>query len=211
VLARGTPVLISVPPALLLVTVATIAIGWTPLAWWTVTVAVGLAVLSVVGVGFFRDPERVPADGLLAPAHGRVLAVETEAGHTRVSTFMGPLDVHVVRAPLEGRVVSLERGGSGFARAYTPSASHNVSVELGLEGREVPFRVVMLSGWFARRIVPYVGEGDRVERGSRIGLVRFGSRVDVLVPEGAFEIRVAPGHRVRAGSSSLGVRTGASD
>jgi phosphatidylserine decarboxylase len=195
----------------MLVLIVAVVLEWAPLAWWTVVIAVFLGLLSVLAVAFFRDPERTLAEGLVAPAHGRVLGVEAEEGHTRVSTFMGPMDVHVIRAPLDGRVVSLERMGSGFARADTPSARHNVGLELGFEGREIPFRVVMLSGWFARRIVPYVLEGDQVERGARIGLIRFGSRVDVLVPEGAFDITISPGHRVRAGSSSLGVRSGASD
>ncbi len=209
-LARGTPAFVAIPPALLAIVLVAIVAGWAPAVWWTGSLVVLLALASGLGIGFFRDPERSPGDGLLAPAHGRVLGVESEEGQTRVSTFMGPFDVHVVRAPLDGRVVSLERGGRGFHRADTPSARHNVGLELGFEGEE-PFSVVMLSGWFARRIVPYVGVGDRVDRGSRIGLIRFGSRVDVLVPEDAFRIIVAPGHRVRAGSSALGVRSDAGD
>jgi phosphatidylserine decarboxylase len=103
----------------------------------------------------------------------------------------------------------MERGGSGFNRADTEGADHNVHLELGCEGDQIPFTVVMVSGWFARRIVPYVGIGDRLERGGRIGLIRFGSRVDVLVPKGTFDVAVQSGTRIRAGSSSLGVMTDA--
>jgi len=207
-LAKGTPAFIAILPALPLVMAAAMALELAPVAWWTLAALAALALLAVLTVGFFRDPERPPGVGLLAPAHGRVLGVTEEGGRVRVSTFMSPLDVHVIRAPLEGRVVSMERGGSGFARAFRPEADHNVRLELDFEG-DTPFTVVMVSGWLARRIVPYVSEGDRVERGSRIGLIRFGSRVDVLVPTGSFDVRVGPGSRVAAGSSSLGVSTSA--
>ena len=134
-----------------------------------------------------------------------------EGERVRISTFMGPFDVHVVRAPMDGRVVGVQRGGGGFARADTPSAAHNVKMELAFEGPQVAFDVVMLSGWFARRIVPYVAVGDQVRRGSRIGLIRFGSRVDVVVPRGVFDILVAPGTKVMAGATSLGGMTDARD
>ena len=208
-LARGTPWLVIVPPALLVLVVLAMAWEVVPATWWSVAIAVLLGLDCAFGLLFFRDPDRRPGEGLLAAADGRVLDVADEGASTRISTFMGPLDVHVVRAPMEGRVVSMERGGSGFRRADGPGADHNVHLEVGLEGEREPYRVVMVSGWFARRIVPYVEVGDRVSRGSRIGLIRFGSRVDVLVPRGRFEIGVGPGSRVRAGTSSLGVRTDA--
>jgi phosphatidylserine decarboxylase len=175
-------------------------------AWWSILAVALLLMLSFLGIYFFRDPERQVGEGLVAPAHGRVLGVDEEGDRVRVSTFMGPMDVHVVRAPLEGRVVSMERGGSGFHRAYTSEAGHNVQLSIDLKGGPEDFTVVMVSGWFARRIVPHIAPGDTVERGSRIGLIRFGSRVDVLVPKDEYRITVGPGTRVRAGSSSLGVR-----
>ncbi len=207
-LAKGTPAYIALFPVLPALLVAAMAMEMVPVAWWSLLTLVPLGLLAALAVGFFRDPERPPAEGLLAPAHGRVLGVAEDGGRLRISTFMSPLDVHVVRAPWDGRVVAAQRGGSGFHRAFRPEADHNVQLELAFEG-DPPFTVVMVSGWLARRIVPYIGVGDRVERGARIGLIRFGSRVDVLVPAGAFEVRVGPGSRVRAGSSSLGVSTGA--
>jgi phosphatidylserine decarboxylase len=210
-IARGTPAFVAVPPAILVLFLALMVEGTLPQSWWSWTIVVVLALLSVLGIAFFRDPERRTAAGLVAPAHGRILKVAPEDGMTRVSTFMGPFDVHVVRAPLDGRVASMERGGGGFHRADTPDAGHNVQLELAFDGGKDPFRVVMISGWFARRIVPYVAVGDRVTRGSRIGLIRFGSRVDVLVRNDSFNIIVKPGTQVMAGSSSLGVSSGARD
>lgn len=204
-MARGTPWFVAIPPVLLVLLTLSIWSGLLALAWWWALLQSVLAILTVLSLVFFRDPERSTGEGLVAPAHGRVLAVEEEGDMVRVSTFMGPFDVHVVRAPLEGRVTSARRGGRGFQKAYRPEAGHNVQLELGFSDGTEPFTVVLVSGWFARRIVPYVAEGDRAERGSRIGLIRFGSRVDVLVPRGRFRIVVVPGARVRAGSSSLGV------
>ena len=210
-MARGTPLFIAVPPILLGALAAAVALEVMALTVLIGLVLTILAVFTVFGLVFFRDPVRTTAEGLGAPVHGRVLGVDDEGKKVRISTFMGPFDVHVVRAPMDGRLVGLERGGAGFARADTPSASHNVRVDLAFEGPEVAFDVVMLSGWFARRIVPYVSVGDEVRRGARIGLIRFGSRVDVLVPRGAFDVKVAPGTKVRAGSTSLGVMTDAND
>jgi phosphatidylserine decarboxylase len=208
-LAKGTPAFIAVPPVVVALLLAAIGLQAVPMEWWTILPVVVLAILAVIGIHFFRDPDRHVAEGLVAPAHGRILGVEEEDGRVRVSTFMSPFDVHVVRAPLSGQVASMERSGSGFRRAYEAEADHNVQLELDLQGDREPFTVVMVSGWLARRIVPYVSVGDRVERGSRIGLIRFGSRVDVIVPKGVFDIKVERDSQVRAGASSLGVRADA--
>lgn len=204
-LARGTPAFMAVPPALPLLLLAALALEVVPMTWWSLLVLAVLTFLAAIGIYFFRDPERPTADGLVAPVHGRILGVDEEEGYVRVSTFMSPFDVHVVRAPLTGRVISMERSGSGYLKADHPEAGHNVQIELDFEGDPDPFKVVMVTGWFARRIVPYISVGDEVTRGSRIGLIRFGSRVDVIVPKGRYRFSVSPGSRVKGGSSSLGV------
>lgn len=207
-LARGTPSFIALPPLAAAALAVLVALGTVPQAWWSIAVVVVLALLSVLGLAFFRDPERRLGEGLVAPAHGRVIGVDDEdGGMVRVSTFMGPMDVHVVRAPLDGRVVDARRGGSGFRRAYTPAADGNVRLDLYMEDDGGPYQVALVSGWFARRIVPYVEVGDSVSRGERIGLIRFGSRVDVVVPRSRFDPRVGKGDRVVAGETSLGVVT----
>jgi phosphatidylserine decarboxylase len=205
-LARGTPWFIAVPPAAAIALASVLALRLASIDPWMVGILVILVVLSVLGLNFFRDPDREVANGLVAPAHGRVLEVNEEGDRVRVSTFMGLFDVHVVRAPLGGRVASLKRGGRGFDRADAPGAASNVRVELSFEESGEGHEVVMVSGWFARRIVPYVNVGDVMGRGDRIGLVRFGSRVDVVLPANAFRIEVAPGQRLRAAESSMGVR-----
>jgi len=205
-LARGTPLFIYVFPVL----IAIILVPWwlegASLAWYLMVGFAILFILTFIVFYFFRDPDRPTGKGLVAPAHGRVLGLDENSGRTRVSTFMSPFDVHVIRAPLDGKVVLMERHGSGFRKAYEPEAGHNVQLEIGFQGRDTTFTVVMITGWLARRIVPYISPGDVVSKGSRIGLIRFGSRVDVMVPKGVFAFNVEKGNRVKAGSTSLGVR-----
>jgi len=209
-LAKGTPRFIYMLPVLIVILQFPFYFTGHGFAWYTLVILVVLVPIPFLVFYFFRDPERTTGDGLVAPAHGRILGVDHEADRTKVSTFMSPFDVHVIRAPLDGKVVSMERSGSGFHRADSPDAGHNVQVEIEFEGVDMPFTVVMISGLLARRIVPYISEGDSIARGSRIGLIRFGSRVDVLVPKGAFHLDVEKGSLVKAGSTSLGVRAHAS-
>jgi phosphatidylserine decarboxylase len=156
---------------------------------------------------FFRDPERaIPAgDVVVAPADGKVLAVRAESGErTRVSVFMNVFDVHVNRAPIGGRIteVSYKKGRFLVASKEAASAENEqnlVVVEGG--GSRVAFK--QIAGLIARRIVCYKKAGDAVARGERVGLIKFGSRVDVwLGPEWSVEVR--EGERVKAGSSVLG-------
>ena len=158
---------------------------------------------------FFRDPEReIPAgDVVVSPADGKVVGVrEGSAGLTRVSVFMNVFDVHVNRAPIGGRIaqVSYKKGQFLVAskeRASTENEQNLVVVEGG--GSRVAFK--QIAGLIARRIVCYKKAGDEVARGERVGLIKFGSRVDVwLGPEWSIEVR--EGERVKAGSSVLGKR-----
>lgn len=165
---------------------------------------------------FFRDPERtVPLDpGLaLAPADGRVSIVDNaippaeldlgEEPRLRVSIFMSVFDVHVNRAPLSGRVARTVYRPGRFLNAEDPAASlenERNGIVLDSDGREIA--VVQIAGLIARRIVPFVREGSAVGQGERIGLIRFGSRVDVYLPEGARPL-VAEGQRAVAGETPI--------
>ncbi|HWP35334.1 MAG TPA: phosphatidylserine decarboxylase family protein [Thermodesulfobacteriota bacterium] len=187
------------------------AAGWGAAGW---PAGVPLALLAALVANFFRNPDRpVPADpGLVvAPADGRVVEVADEpaprlygGAAKRVSIFMNVLDVHVNRAPIAGRVAEVVYTPGRFLAAYAPKASlENEQNALLLEassGRRV--LLVQIAGLVARRIVNYARPGDRLARGQRFGLIRFGSRVDVYLPPDA-RLAVAPGGRVYAGSSVL--------
>jgi phosphatidylserine decarboxylase len=158
---------------------------------------------------FFRDPDReVPAGAVaVSPADGKVVSVREEsAGLTRIGVFMSVFDVHVNRAPVAGRIKEILYTKGRFAVASRDRAStHNEQNLVVIEnaGGEVAFR--QIAGLIARRIVCYKKPGDPVAAGERVGLIKFGSRVDVLLgPE--WDIQVRPGTRVRAGSSILARR-----
>jgi phosphatidylserine decarboxylase len=164
----------------------------------------GIAGAIALTAAFFRDPERQRAgDGLLAAADGRVVAVDRLGdGRWRVATYMGLRDVHVNRSPTDARVRSVEHRPGGHLPAFDKDSARNERLHWLLESESGELEVVQIAGVLARRIVPYCGCGDRVRRGERIGLIRFGSRVDVILPPG-MEPVVRVGDRLRAGESSL--------
>lgn len=183
------------------------------LAGWLFGGAILLFALAVLL--FFRDPERTPlgsAHAILAPADGRVVgAGPVAAGHRlapelkkRVSIFMSPLDVHMNRAPVDGLVQEVVYAHGKFGAAYKGDASDinesNALLILTDEGWRVV--VVQIAGWLARRIVCDLKPGDRMVRGERFGLIMFGSRVDVYLPD-EVSVSVRPGEKARAGRSVL--------
>ncbi len=168
-------------------------------------------VLALFVLNFFRDPERpIPAEAnaIVSPADGKVVEIRdegTERGPVkRISIFMSPLNVHVNRSPIAGRIEQIEYRPGSFSAAYEPRASveneQNVFRVRGEQGEAV---VKQIAGAVARRIVFWKKEGDLLERGERVGMIKFGSRVDLLL-DPAVDIRVEPGSRVRAGSSIIG-------
>ena len=186
---------------------AAAAAGWSAVA----AVLAGLALFALL---FFRNPRRaIPGDAgtVVSPADGFVAQVgeieEPEGGKAlRIGIFLSVFDVHVNRMPLAGRVLALERGGSRYRPAFDPQAERdNVRCTLTLEtARGERFRVAQITGLVARRIVCHPRVGEWVERGARYGLIRFGSRTDVVLPLRA-QVKVRRGQRVRGGSSVLAV------
>jgi phosphatidylserine decarboxylase len=174
------------------------AVGWA-------IVAGVLAALALAIAAFFRDPERqVPRDSrlVLAPADGKVTHVEREDdGSLRLSIFLSVLDVHLNRAPVAGRVEQVRyRPGRLLPANLARSAEDNERNELRIEGTHGPVRVVQIAGIIARRIVCRVQPGDELALGERFGMIRFGSRTDLVLPPGA-EPAVEPGARCRAGQT----------
>jgi len=184
----------------------------------------GLAVSYLTGPGFgiplfaaaafclyfFRDPEReIPAgDVAVSPADGRVVAVRAEGpGLTRVSIFLNIFDVHVNRSPIAGRITEVKHRKGRFLVASREEASEqNEQNTVVVEGEGTRVRFKQIAGLIARRIVFYKKPGDMVEAGERVGLIKFGSRVDVFLgPE--WRVEICAGQRVKAGSSILAQRT----
>jgi phosphatidylserine decarboxylase len=167
---------------------------------------------------FFRDPRpRVPAatNLMLAPAHGKVDVIDTAneplfmGGECqRISIFLSVFDVHIQNAPVTGKVAYYKYTTGQFLNALkTESAIHNENALIGFEtaepaGRKIGVRLI--AGVIARRIVPFVQQGDQVVRGERISLIQFGSRADVYLPANA-RIKVKLGDKVVSGETALAV------
>jgi phosphatidylserine decarboxylase len=168
--------------------------------WWA---AVLPAALLLFVTWFFRDPERRAPDDrdvVVAPADGRII----RAADDRVSIFMNVFNVHVCRAPVSGTVESVESTPGRFLAAFKDSApEHNERTAIRVAGEHGPLTFVLIAGLVARRIVCKVGRGQRLGVGERVGLIQFGSRVDVHLPAGAAP-SVAVGDRVVAGETVIG-------
>lgn len=162
---------------------------------------------------FFRDPDRVvpSAAGLaVSPADGKIIRIArrpdpfTGEEVNCVSIFMDVFCVHVNRSPVSGKVIGMKYDAGSFVNASWDKASkenERCSYQLVDENKHM-WAFVQVAGLVARRIVPFVEEGDTIARGERFGLIRFGSRVDVYVPEG-FSVAVNIGDKVFAGQSVL--------
>jgi phosphatidylserine decarboxylase len=167
--------------------------------------------LSVTLVYFYRDPDRprIDTEDLLSPADGRVLEVAETQGEVGgcgrvVRLFLSILDVHVQRAPAAGTVLSIRRTPGGFLRANHPRA-HLVNESVLVEVQTSHGRVAVqsIAGFVARRVVCRVDVGTVVASGDRIGMIHFGSQVDLHVPL-EVEIQVRPGDRVTGGRTVIG-------
>ncbi|CAM5532877.1 phosphatidylserine decarboxylase [Streptomyces aurantiogriseus] len=167
-------------------------------------VAVPATALAAGMLWFFRDPEREIAQGrVISPADGVVQSIMPwKDGRTRVAIFMSPLNVHVNRAPLAGTVTSVEHIPGGFVPAFNKESENNERVVWHFDTELGDIEMIQIAGAVARRIVPYVPQGTKVEQGDRIGLIRFGSRVDIYLPEGV-EVAVEVGQKTVAGVTRI--------
>jgi phosphatidylserine decarboxylase len=180
--------------------------------WW------GLAVpFLIAGLGFsffFRDPKRkIPGDEnlLVAAADGKVIKIETAASHpllpppvTSVTIFLSLFDVHITRAPLSGRVQKIDYQPGRFFPAYKEEASlRNESNSLFLKGEKTDIFIKQIAGVVARRIKCYVKENEKVARGQKIGLMYFGSRVEIYLPP-SVRVKVSLSQKIKAGETIIG-------
>ncbi|MHB8094313.1 MAG: phosphatidylserine decarboxylase [Candidatus Aminicenantales bacterium] len=177
------------------------------------TPAILFLLCSAAFVFFFRDPKRTPPAGehlVLSPADGKVLKIDTLPVHpdfatpvTRICIFLSLTDVHLTRAPISARVGKVEYHPGKFFPAYKDEAGEaNESNTLLLEGDRARIFVKQIVGVAARRIKCFVRGGDTVVRGQKIGLMFFGSRVEVYLPAG-IAVRTEVGRKVRAGETVI--------
>jgi len=160
-------------------------------------VSLGFAVLSAFFVFVFRDPKRLPGEGIVSPADGVVRETDNEKGI--ISIYLALRNVHVTRTPLAGTVKSSRRIHGRHRPAFSRKSPHNERLEIELETAIGRVIVVQMTGILARRIVPYVGEGSVLAKTDKLGLIRFGSRVDIQLPTDKVKITAVTRQRVKAG------------
>lgn len=169
--------------------------------------------LLVFTLNFFRDPERKTPNGeniIISPADGTVLFIKDvmeekflKGKAKQISIFMSPLNVHVNRIPISGKVEYLQYHKGGYLVAYDDKASEkNERNEIGITGKIGKVLYTQIAGFVARRIVSDLKMGDTVVIGKRFGMIKFGSRVDVIVPE-TFTTSLKKGDKVFAGETIL--------
>ena len=185
----------------------------TPASWLKLLLWALAAFIMIITLQFFRDPERTPPaekDILVSPADGKVIVIK-EVEETKfikgkalqISVFMSPLNVHVNRIPVSGVVKYVEYIKGKFLAAFEDKAStENERSEFGIESAHGKIFFTQVSGFVARRIVYDLKIGDTVEIGKRFGMIKFGSRVDVVVPAG-WVPNVAVGDKITAGETIL--------
>ena len=196
-----------------LIAAAGYAAALTRRSWPLWLLAFLLTLVALWVAYFFRDPERTGARGdrlVIAPADGKVVMI-TEVDEptfvhgraTRISIFMNVFNVHVNRYPVSGTVRYVHRSPGKFLNAAAAESSlENEQTSVGLEASGQRILVRQIAGLIARRIHTYSREGERVEQGERMGIIRFGSRVDVFVPP-ASDVRVKVGETTVAGTTVL--------
>ena len=185
-----------------------VALWWFTGGWWLALVPV---VLAAFFLWFFRDPERaIPIEPGLVVSPGDGLVTETveiqtpDGNRQRISIFLSVFNVHVNRSPIAGVLTTVRYQKGQYLNAMNPASAdrneQNIATVRGNDGVEVTFK--QIAGLLARRIVFNFREGDTLIRGQRVGLIKFGSRVDVLLPAEAV-LRVKVGDRVQGGASVL--------
>jgi phosphatidylserine decarboxylase len=174
-----------------------------------------LGLLTLFIIWFFRNPERITPQNpafIISPADGRVIRIEDVAGHEllagplkKISIFMNVFNVHVNRAPCDGTVEAIKYYEGRFLSANLDKASldneRNAVILRMVDGRRI--LTIQIAGLIARRIVCWIAPGMEVRKGERFGLIRFGSRLDVFLPQDT-KVLVALGEHVRAGETPLG-------
>ena len=171
-----------------------------------------LAVLTLFSLYFFRDPQRIPPNnnGFLSPADGKVVQIinveDEEIGPAKqISIFLSVFNVHRQRVPLSGKVISKNNTSGKFLAAFNHKASlDNEQTVVTFETENGKrYKIKQIAGLIARRILNYMEPENRVERGQRLGFIRFGSRVDIIVPP-EFQIDVSLGDMVRGNQTIIG-------
>jgi phosphatidylserine decarboxylase len=171
---------------------------------WFLSLFIPVFSVLVFFLIFFRDPERTIAEGVVAPADGTIRDIKQENNQCLISTFMEVNNVHVNRMPLDGRISKMTHFPGYHLRAWKKESDLNERVIIKIETAVGEVTVIQLAGLIARRVYPYIKEGDDLKKGDRIGIIRLGSRVDVILPADKIQsIPVKKGDPIKAGQDTI--------
>jgi len=194
---------------------AIVALSWAPAPWWLLAIVPAVFLLWLIS--FFRNPPRlIPTDPavIVAPADGTIADITTLPSYdfigvpsVRIGIFLSIFNVHINRAPISGRVLQLHYQPGKFLNAMRPeSADDNEFMWIGMERTDGPptrFAVRQISGMLARKIVCTLKSGQVISRGEIFGMIKLGSRTELIVPADLVEISVKVGDKIRAGADVI--------
>ena len=160
-----------------------------------------LLFLSAFLLFFYRDPYREIQKGIVSPADGLVQEATMRGGLVRISIFMNLQNVHVNRSPIKGRIISQKHKPGGYSPAFSKDSDKNERLITKLDTRIGTVKITQIAGFLVRRIVSYVKLDSKVKKGERIGLIHFGSRVDLAFEESGIDLKVKKGDRILAGQT----------
>lgn len=188
-------------PFILACLALTLSLYW---IWW-ISISLFFFLLFLVFLIFFRDPPRDIQEGIVSPADGTLMDIhvvnDPDIGPAqRISLFMNLWNVHINRFPLEGTIIKMHHYPGKHRPAFTQESLRNEHLSYLLDTPQGKIKIIQIAGTVARRIVPYVTIGQKVGKGEKIGIVRFGSRVDLYLPRG-IPLQVTLGQRFRAGET----------
>ena len=160
-----------------------------------------LIILSLFLLCFYRDPYRFIEGGIVSPADGLVQKISTKRGIINISVFMGLQNVHVNRSPIDGKVISQKHRSGGYTPAFSKDSDKNERLVTKLDTDIGIFKITQIAGFLVRRIVSYIEPNEFIRKGNRIGLIHFGSRVDLAFESSGIKIKIKEGDRILAGQT----------
>ncbi|MFH0767429.1 MAG: phosphatidylserine decarboxylase [Bacillota bacterium] len=167
-------------------------------------ISITFLIIVIFFIIFFRDPHRSIGENIVAPADGKIRDIKKNNDTYIISTFMNVYNVHVNRMPINGRIISIHHFPGKHIGAWKKEAEENEKVTLDIQSDIGNIRIIQIAGCIARRIYPYVKNEDVLKKGDKIGIIRFGSRVDLyLSADKITKILVKKGDKVYAGVTSI--------
>jgi phosphatidylserine decarboxylase len=172
-----------------------------------IPLAVFYFLVTIFFIIFFRDPERTSKEGIVACADGKITKIEEVDDQVKIVTVMNLHNVHVNRAPCDGVVINIEHHNGKHIPAFSKDSDRNERFKTTLKTHIGEIEILQIAGAFARRIEPYIHEGENIKKGQRIGMIRFGSRLDLYLPANKVKITANEGDLVKAAESQIAKET----